>query len=214
MGGHVTHSNTGITDRQRAALARLAPLLPASTYLAGGVAAAIRCGHRVSIDLDLFTPDDPLTSLPALEQLEGIVITHREPRTLYLEIDGIPASFLSYAYPHLTPPEPVADLAVPIASIEDLITMKLAAIVDRGMARDFWDLHELMSRNALSLPAALELHQRRYPRHDIGHVVRALVYFADADASPLPDQLAADRWSAIKSNFQSWVRAYASDLRS
>ena len=210
MGGRLENRVTGITERQRAALARLAPVLPASAYLAGGVAAAIRCGHRVSVDLDLFTPDDPVTSLPALEQLEGVVITHRDSRTLYLEIDGIPASFLGYSYPSLTPPEPIEDLAVPIASTEDLVTMKLAALVDRGLARDFWDLHELMTRNGLSLPKVLELHQRRYPRHDIGHVVRALVYFADADASPLPDQLDTERWIAIKSDFQAWVRAYAS----
>ena len=210
MGGRVTTARPGMSAAQRAALGRLASSLPDSAYLAGGVAAAIRCGHRISVDLDLFTPEDPtVTSLPAIERLEGVVVTHKEPRTLYLEIDGIPISILSYAYPHLRPPERIADLPVPIASVEDLVTMKLAAIVDRGAARDFWDLHELMRTQALSLEAVLALHQRRFPRHDIGHVVRALVYFADAEAAPLPAAMTGERWETIKADFRAWVRAYA-----
>jgi Nucleotidyl transferase AbiEii toxin, Type IV TA system len=200
-----------ISADQLRALAVVAPALPPSTYLAGGVAVALRCGHRTSVDLDLFTPNDPVaTSLPALERLDGVVITSRHPRTLYLEVGGIPTSIISYAYPHLEPPIRIEEVPVPVASAPDLVTMKLAAIVDRGAMRDFWDLHELLHHEAIALPDALVLHLRRFPRHDLGHVVRALVYFADAEASPFPRGLDPDRWDAIRTDFQRWVRAYAS----
>lgn len=208
MAGRVGVPEVGITAQQRVALEHLAPALPDSTYLAGGVAVAIRCKHRTSLDLDLFTPDDAAAAtFPALDTIAGVVITQREPRTVYLEIDGIPASILTYPYPQLQPPEAVPGLAVPIASVSDLITMKLAAIVSRGAARDFWDLHELIVQSSLTLPDALELHQRRFPRHDIGHVIRALVYFAEAE--PFPMGLAADQWTRIKNDFESWVRDFA-----
>ena len=210
MGGRVARDIAGITARQRSALERLSAVLPQSAYLAGGVAVAIRCGHRSSIDLDIFMPEDPVpVTLPAIKQMEGVLITQQASRTLYVEIDGIPTSILAYEYAHLAPPEAITGVSVPVASVADLVAMKLAAIGDRGAARDFWDLHELMLRTSMSLDAALELHQRRFPRLDPGHIVRALVYFADADAAPLPRSMSAETWEAIKHDFRDWVRAYA-----
>ncbi|HEY4180401.1 MAG TPA: nucleotidyl transferase AbiEii/AbiGii toxin family protein [Kofleriaceae bacterium] len=143
---------------------------------------------------------------PALETMHGVVITQRKPRTVYLEVNGVPASVLTYPYPHLSPPEKLPGLPVTIASVPDLVTMKLAAIVSRGAARDFWDLHEMIARAPLPLPRALALYQQRFPQHDIGHVVRALVYFAEA--SPLPRDLTEISWQAIQRDFASWVRAF------
>ena len=57
-----------------------------------------------------------------------------------------------------------------------------------------------------SLPSALELFVRKYPGTDRGHVVRALAYFADADAEPMPVELGATAWATIKSDFATWVR--------
>lgn len=210
MGGRVARVG-GITERQRAALARLATVITPATYLAGGLAVSARCNHRTSIDLDLFTPDESLeTILATLEAMDGVVITLRQPRTLYFEIDTVPASIITYSYPHLDLPEKVAGLPVPIAAVSDLVTMKMAAIVDRGARRDFWDLHELLARASLSLDDALALHRQRFPRHDLGHVIRALVYFADAEASPMPVGLTDEQWSKIRHDFERWVRAYSS----
>ncbi len=103
----------------------------------------------------------------------------------------------------------IMGVPVLVASVADLVAMKLAAIGDRGAARDFWDLHELMLRTSMSLAAALQLHQRRFPRIDLGHIVRALVYFADADAAPLPQAMTTETWERIKRDFRQWVREYA-----
>lgn len=199
---------SGITPAQRAALARIRSALSASTYLAGGVAVALHCRHRLSHDLDLFTPDDPVaTSLQALQQVEAVTITSQAPGTLYLDVGRIPASVLRYAYPTLQPPEKMIGVSVPVASVPDLVTMKLAAIVNRSERRDYWDLHQLLELGT-SLPQALAWFKRRYPRQDVGHVVRAIVYFADAEAAPeMPRGLTLSRWDAIKAGLMTRVRA-------
>jgi hypothetical protein len=201
-----------ITEEQRAALHALVPALPEGTYLAGGVAVAATLRHRVSRDLDLFlqTDFDPERLAERLvAEVSGLTVTSMAPGTLYLELNGVPASVLSYRYPLLAEPRADAELAVPIASLEDLACMKLAAIASRGMARDFWDLYALLEHGVAQgdLERALELYQRKFQADDIGHVVRSLAYFGDADASPLPAGLAEAEWARIKHDFERWVTA-------
>ncbi|MBI2896151.1 MAG: nucleotidyl transferase AbiEii/AbiGii toxin family protein [Deltaproteobacteria bacterium] len=203
--GRVT---AGITPEQRSALQWLASFTDPSTYLAGGVAVAIRLGHRLSRDLDLFTPSgDPATLADSIVQSGAPAqIISRGPGTLHLEVEGIPASILRYAYPLLSEPEQVADLPVPVASIDDLICMKLSAIGGRGARKDFWDLHALVSATGRGLGPALAAFQRKYASEDVGHVVRSLVYFADAEAEPMTAGLTELHWSRIRSDLEAWVR--------
>jgi hypothetical protein len=83
--------------------------------------------------------------------------------------------------------------------------MKMSAVAGRGARRDFWDLHELLENGRLALSQAFELYARKYAAVDRGHVVHALVYFADADAEPMPRELTPEKWAAIKRDFESWV---------
>jgi hypothetical protein len=86
--------------------------------------------------------------------------------------------------------------------------MKLSAITSRGLARDFWDLRALLTAGVANgdLEHALELFQRKYATDDIGHVVRSLVYFGEADASPLPRGLDPSHWDRIKRDLEQRVR--------
>ena len=83
--------------------------------------------------------------------------------------------------------------------------MKLSAIASRGKARDFWDLHEILARGPLGLSELLDRYRRKYAQEDVGHVVRSLVYFADADAEPMPDGLGAPLWDAIQQDLRQRV---------
>ncbi len=194
-----------ISDAQRAALRVLGRLLPQSAYLAGGVAVAARFGHRRSRDLDWFLPDqDPLALVDAAAAA-GARIVSRAEGTLYLDVGGVPTSVIRYAYPLLRPTELLDDFAVRAASLDDLACMKLSAIANRGKARDFWDLSEILDRQGQPLDYVLDGYRRKYRQEDIGHVIRSLAYFADADAEPMPEGLPAERWSAIKSEFRRRV---------
>jgi hypothetical protein len=187
-------------------------VLEPGTYLVGGVAVALELKHRTSLDIDLFVPrdfeEDRLAERMAAT-LPDLCIVNRARGTLHLELGGVPTSILSYRYPTLTPPAVRADVAVPVASEDDLVCMKLSAIAGRGAAKDFWDLDMLLGHGAAAgtLEEALALFSRKYASEDVGHVVRSLAYFGDADAAPLPAGLDAGQWGEVKRRMTERVRA-------
>jgi Nucleotidyl transferase AbiEii toxin, Type IV TA system len=196
-----------LSPEQRAALATLAEVMDPATYLAGGVAVALRLQHRRSRDLDLFVAtSDPVTLTTALEE-RGVRILSRSDGTLHLDVGGVPASILRYRYPLLEDPERLAGIPVPVASPDDLECMKLSAIAGRGAARDLWDLHALIEARGRTLAQALEAYGRKFAAEDIGHVVRSLVYFDDAEAEPMPAGLTDAHWARIKKDLRAWVEA-------
>lgn len=173
---------------------------------------AWRFNHRASADLDVFVPED-FDAARLADDLSlagpGLQITSIADRTIYAVVDGIPASVLGYRHPSLHPPERVPELALPLASPEDLVAMKLAAIGGRSAAKDFWDL-DVMLRGGVcagELAVALDVFRKKFPAVDPSHVVRALAWFGDADVAPLPRGLAPIAWRQIKERFQQRVRA-------
>lgn len=97
---------------------------------------------------------------------------------------------------------------MPVAGLEDLACMKVSAIAGRGAAKDFWDLHELLSMGVGggSLDGVLALYRRKFPMEDVGHAIRSLAYFGDADAAPLPRGLTAEGWELIKAAMRRRVK--------
>jgi hypothetical protein len=83
--------------------------------------------------------------------------------------------------------------------------MKLADIANRGAARDFWDLHSIITRTPTSLTELIAAFQTKYSQLDVGHIVRSLVYFGDADAEPLPSGLTFEHWCTVKRDLERWV---------
>ncbi len=202
----------GITALQSDVLTRLAGRVPDGTYLAGGVAVALRLAHRQSLDLDLFVPSDfdveELAERLAIE-VASVTITGRGRGTLHVEIEQLPVSVILYRYPLIAAAAVTEASALPVASLLDLACMKLSAIGGRGAAKDFWDLDEMLQNNVAegSLMAALDLYARKFVTADPGHVLRSLAYFAEADAAPLPAGLDDVHWAAIKARFAERVRA-------
>lgn len=202
----------GITEAQRRVITSIAPALEGDTYLAGGVAIAIEARHRTSLDVNLFVPHD-FDADRLAERLSnvvlGLAVTGRARGTLHLEVEGVPVSILSYRYPFLSPPRAREGLAVPIAGLDDLACMKVSAIAGRGAAKDFWDLHELlgMGIGGGELAGVLAMYQRKFPVDDLGHAIRSLAYFGDADAAPLPLGLTIEHWQQIKAAMRSRVKA-------
>jgi hypothetical protein len=196
-----------LTGPQARALEALATALDPSFYLAGGVAVAVHLRHRSSVDLDVFSPTTDPASLAEdiARTVSSVLVTSRSPGTLHLEIGGVPASALRYAYPTLHGPVAMG-LPLRVASPEDLVAMKLSAIAGRGLYRDFWDLHALMEAQGIALPDALDTFKRKYAHEDLGHVVRSLVYFGDADTEPMPAGMTSALWARIRADFEAWVR--------
>lgn len=75
--------------------------------------------------------------------------------------------------------------------------MKLAAIASRGRRKDFIDLW-LFATRYWPLSDCLDMYRKKFAARDIGHVVRSLTYFDDADEEP-PLRLLIDvDWEEIK----------------
>ena len=151
-----------VTSEQRKALESLATVVDPETYLAGGVAIALRLAHRSSRDLDLFTTADPTTHAEALANPRlQTTIVGRSDGSLQLEVNGVPASWLRYRYPMLSPPERIANIPIPIVSVDDAACMKISAIAGRGAPRDFWDPRGLPPTAFASIKADFETRVRK-----------------------------------------------------
>jgi hypothetical protein len=71
-----------LSAAQRAALATLSEVVDPATYLAGGVAVALRLQHRRSQDLDLFVASaDPVMLTPVLEEREVRILSRAAGKT-------------------------------------------------------------------------------------------------------------------------------------
>lgn len=176
-------------------------------YLAGGTALALLEGHRISVDLDFFSPtfESPEALLPVLESaFPESVTTLVAPRTLYLEIAAVSVSFMGYGYPVIEPHLIPESGLVPFASREDIAAMKLAAIASRGSRKDLVDLWWLVSRY-WTLERCLGFFERKFESRDIGHVVRALTYFDDAELEPPLRYLVDIDWETVKRDLTEWV---------
>ncbi len=125
--------------------------------------------------------------------------------TLYLFVGGVQMSFIGYDYPLLRPQVLWKDVGIHLANMMDIACMKLSAIASRGSRKDFVDLHFLISLFD-TLDTYVQLYIEKFKNRDIGHVVRSLVYFEDAETEPELKMIKPLSWDRIKSDFEAWVR--------
>lgn len=195
----------------RAAAARLAAATE-DFYLAGGTALALRLGHRVSLDLDLFSAKNALDAgqrrilIEALKESGPLKILDEKEGTCHLELGGTAVSLFHYDYPTLGRAQPWRGLAA--AALEDISAMKLSAVLGRGSKKDFIDLHELCRR--LGLDRVMSTAGRKFPLHrDFPlQAARALLYFEDAEKEPMPKMLSSVSWEDVKFYFEDAIPKY------
>jgi hypothetical protein len=193
-----------LTPATRQAFDQVA-LLPfiTSFYLAGGTGLALHLGHRFSVDLDFFSPDeaavgpDQRDALRMLINDPSLAITYDKDGTFGATWQGVGVSFFRLPlYPLVQ--QPVLLDGVPLATVPEIGAMKLAAIIDRGTRKDMLDLYYLLQ--VVSLETIFEVAAVKYARVRSFPVsaIRALAYFADAEALPMPRMLDRTPWSKMK----------------
>ncbi len=179
-------------------------------YLAGGTALALQLGHRISKDLDWFSPTAQLKRAErerirrVLARTGAFVVTGEQDTMLFTRLMEAEVSFIYQHHPLI---EPTVDLdGIALASPADIGLMKLAAIKDRGTRRDFVDLYCL--RPIVTLQHLIDLAQVKYvDRPDFLPILaRALAYFDDAEQQPMPDMLKRVRWADVKRYAQEGAR--------
>ncbi len=188
---------------------RLALAAGGDFYLAGGTGLALRLGHRISLDLDLFSGKCFLNQperqalKKSLEASGKVEIMEEKDGTCHLRLGSTAVSLFHYPYAPLRPPDNWAGLKV--ASVEDISAMKLSAAISRGSKKDFIDLFFILqSRKAADL---FKWAEQKFPGHPNFSVqaAKALVYFEDAEKEPMPRMLKPAAWGKIKAFFEKEI---------
>lgn len=188
---------TVLTDLQETASAE-------GFALAGGTSLALRLGHRLSIDLDLFSTSsfDP-QSLAARLGCGPDAIIGMADGTLQLRIKDVKVEFLRHAYPQLADHDIIQNIRM--WSIQDVAAMKLNAISNRGSKKDFFDLAALLER--LPLQTLLDSYQQKYQPASLMMVIRSLAWFEDANAEPDPISLQDQSWPSVVHTISAAIRS-------
>lgn len=180
-------------------------------YLAGGTGLALQLGHRKSIDLDFFIRDFPKKTmlLSSLSHLNPRIIQDA-PGTLDLIMEGVKVSFLEYKYPFVD--KLVGYEGIEIASVSDIACMKITAISSRGSKKDFYDFFFLLK--GYSLEQLLTAFNKKYEsvKFQELHILKSLVYFADAENDPDPDLMKQTDWKTVKNDIVGVVKSYADKI--
>lgn len=178
-------------------------ILPKGTYLAGGTALALHFGHRVSVDLDFFTPesfDQPIISLK-LKKLGKYAEDRVAEDTLLWAYGQTHCSLFTYPYPVLFSTHDF--LGVSILDPREIGAMKLGAVMNRGTKKDFVDLYELSFFQNISLDSCLEIYREKYGNFEsrVYSILLGLSYFAETEETEMPQMFREVNWEKIKRYF-------------
>lgn len=176
--------------------------------LVGGTALSLRYGHRFSVDIDLFS-DNEYGSID-FHEIEQYLIEHYpyydkvDPtdivsfgRSYYIGQSENEAVKLDLFYTDTFIRKYIVFDDIRFAHTDDILAMKIDAIVRGGRKKDFWDIHLLMDN--YNLLEMIALHHERYPWiHDADVVKQQLIDFSLADDMPDPHCLLHKNWDIIK----------------
>jgi hypothetical protein len=96
-----------------------------------------------------------------------------------------------------------------VASLEDIGAIKLAAICQRSVKRDYVDLHAILTMGGVSVGDLVDTWNRKFPGKDVGFALRALVYFADVERARMPEMLSKTTWEKVKTDLENLVALYS-----
>jgi hypothetical protein len=140
-----------------------------------------------------------------------VVIDHRDERTLRGVVDGTRSSWFAVTGRWLDPAVELPGLSgVALAGQRDLAAAKFVAIGQRGTRRDFIDLHVLFERLGWDLVALVAAVEQKFPgqRMNLVHYLKALSYFDEAEAEPMPQMLVRLSWAQVRRAMERRVRTY------
>lgn len=176
--------------------------------LVGGTNLSLRFGHRISVDIDLFT-DAEYRSLDfrIFEQYfqetfpfyygndSGSIVGMGRSYFIGQSADDYVKLDLMYADPFIRDSEIIDGIRM--ASTDDIVAMKMNVISRGGRKKDFWDIHYLLRQ--YTFEQMLDLHAQRHEwEHDEESLIHNFRNFSIADEMPDPICLLGADWDNIK----------------
>jgi hypothetical protein len=182
-------------------------------HLAGGTGLALQLGHRLSIDLDLFTmnPFDNQFYLEYLDKKYQFVLDFSAVSTLKGSIRNIKVDFITHPYILVMPVVETENLRM--YSFADLAAMKVNAIAGNGTrSKDFVDLYFLLDQ--FSITQLLGFYENKYNDRNTFHALKSLNYFDEVDLADWPVLLKNKKitWDEVKSKINKHCKKYIKSL--
>lgn len=174
--------------------------------LVGVTVLSLQLGHRLSLYLDLFCNEsfDESALAEYLRTAYHFHLDFIEKETVKGEIDGVKLDCIAHKYPWLNAPNEID--GVQLAHYEDIVAMKLNAIVGNGTRiKDFIDIAYLSKK--MSLNRMLNAYQSKYSSNAV-MVINALVYFDDINFNEpvkMIDTTKVD-WQKIQKHLQRMIK--------
>jgi len=175
--------------------------------LVGGTALSLHRGHRMSVDIDLFTDAEyGSVDFDAIDTFLRSNYSYVDSnnhdvigmgKCYFIGDNQMNCIKLDLFYTDKFIDKTIVIDGLRLASIEEIIAMKMDVIVRTGRKKDFWDIHEL--KDDYSISEMIALHKKRNPyTHDREILKQKFKDFEDADGDFEPDCLRGKYWGFIK----------------
>jgi hypothetical protein len=174
-------------------------------FLVGGTALSLQIGHRISIDIDLFSQNafDEGQMLSYLESNKGLRLDYQDKNTIKGQIAETKVDLITHSYPLVKELQEIEGIR--FASLEDIAAMKLNAIVGNGTRlKDFIDIAFLS--HYLSLQNMVDAYEEKYKTRNPLIALKALSYHNDINfGEPIQMISGAYSWKLIEKRLSEMV---------
>jgi hypothetical protein len=157
----------------------------ADFVLYGGTALSLQVGGRISEDFDFFTPHrlEIAQLMKQIPVLKGAFLQQQAKNTATFVVgkgkDPVAISFFGgLSFGRVSNPIQFSDNGIYAAGLLDLAAQKIKVIQQRAEAKDYKDIHKLLSEG-VSLEAAMGAVRAMYPEFNPSVSLKALSYFGD-----------------------------------
>lgn len=124
---------------------------------------------------------------------------------IFCYLNNVKVDIVRHPHPLIRPANKIEGIR--FFSTEDIIAMKVQAILGRGKKKDFWDVAELLQH--YSVDDFIQYHQEKYAsQHLLISIPQAFTYFADAEETEEPISLKKQTWPKVKKFIQKKVSEY------
>ena len=90
---------------------------------------------------------------------------------------------------------------IPVASVTDILLMKINAIIGRGSRKDFTEVYFILQELHLSPRQCINIFKKKYGNYNPSIICKAMTYFVDADNEPELKLIKKVTWDSIKKYF-------------
>lgn len=188
--------------------------------LVGGTSLSLIMGHRVSVDIDMFTDaeygsiDFSRVEEKLIQEFPFVELGFRGEtgpgQSYYVGYQAAEMIKLDLFYTDKFIRPVMLHGNLRLSNVEDIIAMKLEVVAYAGRKKDFWDLHELL--NEFTLSEMIGFYLERYPYGaSKAELLEKMIDFGNADDDFDPKCLRQKYWELIKLDIEMTVKSIKAD---